>query len=91
MKKELKIKEPVKIRVKHLSNGNKSIYLDIYMDGERKYEFLKLYIIPECSKADRERNSETLKLANSIKSPDASWNCNIRYMDSRKVKYPTSN
>lgn len=68
MKKELKIKEPVKIRVKHLSNGNKSIYLDIYMDGERKYEFLKLYIIPECSKADRERNSETLKLANSIKA-----------------------
>ena len=68
MKRELKIKEPVKIRVKHLSNGNKSIYLDIYMDGERKYEFLKLYIIPECSKADRERNSETLKLANSIKA-----------------------
>lgn len=68
MKKELKIKEPVKVRVKPLSNGNKSIYLDIYVNGERKYEFLKLYIIPESCKADRTRNSETLKLVNSIKA-----------------------
>ena len=30
MKEELKIKEPIKLRVKHLANGNKSIYLDIY-------------------------------------------------------------
>ena len=47
MKEDLKIKEPIKIRVKHLTNGSKSIYLDIYMEGRRKYEFLKLYIIPE--------------------------------------------
>ena len=47
MKEELRIKEPIKLRVKHLANGNKSIYLDMYMNGKRKYEFLKLYIIPE--------------------------------------------
>ena len=40
-------KEPVTIRFKELANGNKSIYLDIYMDGKRSYEFLKLYLIPE--------------------------------------------
>ena len=68
MKEDLKIKEPIKIRVKHLTNGSKSIYLDIYMEGRRKYEFLKLYIIPENSKSDRVRNNETLKLANAIKT-----------------------
>ena len=68
MKEELRIKEPIKLRVKHLANGNKSIYLDMYMNGKRKYEFLKLYIIPEYKKSDRVRNSETLKLANSIKA-----------------------
>jgi integrase len=68
MKEDLKIKEPIKIRVKHLTNGSKSIYLDIYMEGRRKYEFLKLYIIPENSKSDRVRNNETLKLANAIKA-----------------------
>lgn len=68
MKEELKIKEPIKLRVKHLANGNKSIYLDMYMNGKRKYEFLKLYIIPEHNKSDRVRNSETLKLANAIKA-----------------------
>lgn len=50
MKEELRIKEPIKLRVKHLANGNKSIYLDMYMNGKRKYEFLKLYIIPEYNK-----------------------------------------
>ena len=68
MKEELRIKEPIKLRVKHLANGNKSIYLDMYMNGKRKYEFLKLYIIPEYNKSDRVRNSEMLKLANAIKA-----------------------
>ena len=68
MKKELRIKEPIKIRTKELSNGCQSIYLDIYMEGKRQYEFLKLYIIPENDKIDKERNHETLKLANAIKS-----------------------
>lgn len=68
MKKQLKIKEPIKIRTKELSNGCQSIYLDIYMEGKRQYEFLKLYIIPENDKTDKERNHETLRLANAIKS-----------------------
>lgn len=68
MKKEIKIKEPVKLRTKELQNGCLSLYLDIYMSGKRKYEFLKLYIIPERSKIDKERNAETLKLANAIKA-----------------------
>lgn len=33
---------PVRIRFKELENGNKSIYLDIYYEKKRRYEFLKL-------------------------------------------------
>ena len=33
---------PVRIRFKELENGNKSIYLDIYYERKRRYEFLKL-------------------------------------------------
>ena len=36
---------PVRIRFKELENGNKSIYLDIYYERKRRYEFLKLYLI----------------------------------------------
>lgn len=65
---EQKIKEPVKIRKKHLANGNESLYLDIYHNKHREYEFLKLYLIPEKNKTDRDRNKETMALANTIKA-----------------------
>lgn len=52
MKKQLNLKEPIKVRTKKLVNGCQSIYLDIYMNGRRQYEFLKLYIIPEHNQAD---------------------------------------
>ena len=42
MKKQLNLKEPIKVRTKKLVNGCQSIYLDIYMNGRRQYEFLKL-------------------------------------------------
>lgn len=61
-------KEPVRIRQKALSNGNQSLYLDIYVNGRRRYEFLKMYLIPEKNKEDREKNRETLRLADAVKS-----------------------
>lgn len=63
-----KIKEPVKIRRKKLANGNVSLYLAIYINGHREYEFLRLYLIHEKTKADKDRNKQTLALANSIKA-----------------------
>lgn len=67
-KKPIKTKEPVRLRTKKLANGNQSIYLDFYRDGQRQYEFLKLYLIPEQSPFDKMQNAETLKSANAIKA-----------------------
>jgi len=67
-KKTKRVKEPIKVRLKELVDGNKSIYLDLYMNGKREREFLKLYLIPERSSADKEANAQTLRVANAVKS-----------------------
>lgn len=67
-KKIIKAKEPVRIRFKELQNGNKSIYLDIYRNGKRTYEFLKLYLVPELDPASRAMNQHNMTLANKIKA-----------------------
>lgn len=67
-KKQTRAKEPVTIRFKELAKGSKSIYLDIYRDGVRSYEFLKLYIIPEKTAEDRNANAVTMDAANAIKA-----------------------
>ena len=61
MKRIQKAKELVRIRQKTLANGNDSIYLDIYKNGKRNYEFLKLYLIPERNSSDKAKNKETLQ------------------------------
>ena len=67
-KKAVKAKEPIRLRFKELANGNKSLYLDIYRDGKRQYEFLKLYLIPETDETAKARNLNTLQAANAIKA-----------------------
>ena len=67
-KKQLKLKEPVKIRLKPISDGNRSIYLDIYWKGMRKYEYLKLYLVPEVNPLSKEKNRETMAVAEQIKA-----------------------
>ena len=70
-KKSLKVKEPIKIRFKKLTNGNQSIYLarwNSYSD-KWEYEFLKtLYIVPGNTPESKARNDETLALAKAIQS-----------------------
>ena len=58
-----KAKGPVRLRMKNLTHGNKSLYLDIYWNGHRSYCFLKLYIIPEHTAEDRALNRRVMSLA----------------------------
>ena len=67
-KKEIKVKEPVRIREKVLDGGTISLYLDMYHKGNRKKEGLKLYIIPETTPAAKLQNKNTRKLAEQIKA-----------------------
>lgn len=65
---EVKVKEMVHLRTRLLKNGNRSLYLDMCVDGVRKQEHLKLYLTPEITAAERKRNRETLMIANSVKA-----------------------
>ena len=65
-KKSSKAKEPIRLRQKKLSNGNLSLYLDIYRDGNRSYEYLKMYLIPETDDNARRQNEATLGAANKF-------------------------
>lgn len=61
-------KESVTLREKKLANGNISLYLDIYRDGKRSYEFLKLYITKATTPLEREVNRQTRATAEAIKA-----------------------
>ena len=61
-------KEPIRLRQRRTPSGLISLYLDIYLNGRRSYEYLKMYLVPEKTRADREKNRETLKLADAIRA-----------------------
>lgn len=61
-------KEPVRLRQRKTSKGLTSLYLDIYLNGKRSYEYLKLYLVPEKTREDKQKNKETLKLAEAIRA-----------------------
>jgi integrase len=65
-----KVKEPIKIRFKTLSNGNKSVYLAHWNGGKWEYEFLKdLYIVPDNNNPIfKSQNDNTLQLTKAIQA-----------------------
>lgn len=65
--KMVKSKDPIRLRRRSTPSGLVSLYLDIYIDGKRSYEYLKLYLVPERTKKDRDKNRETLALAEAIR------------------------
>lgn len=61
-------KDFVYLRQRKRSNGLIALYLDVCRDCKRTNEYLKLYLVPERTKEDREKNRATLQLAQSIKA-----------------------
>ncbi|MDO4334639.1 MAG: tyrosine-type recombinase/integrase [Bacteroidales bacterium] len=73
-----KVKQLVRLRFKKCRNGEQSIYLDLYQDGQRAYEFLKdennkaLRLLPEIGtpdeiKAIKARNHQVMLRAEAIR------------------------
>ena len=58
----------INLRKRTMQSGNVSLYLAITRNGKREYEYLKLYLVPELTKADKKKNDETMKLQ-AIASP----------------------
>lgn len=83
IKKYPKVKEPVRIRFKEMKNGNKSIFLDTYLNGNRQKDYLKLYLIPEKTPLDKEQNRQTLEIVKTIQSQ--------RIVDLQKAEHGLSN
>lgn len=65
---EVNCNEPVRLRTRKLSNGNETIYLDMCVNGTRKQEYLKLYLLAGNTRDIKTRNKETMALANAVKA-----------------------
>lgn len=51
-----------------MASGNISLYLDTFHNGIREYEYLHLYLVPVKTRADKEKNRETLRLAEVVRA-----------------------
>lgn len=58
-------KKTIKLRARKGKTGAYSLYLDIWFDGARKYDYLKLYVFNKPNEIKRDQ--ETLKLALEIR------------------------
>lgn len=61
-------KSPVYLRRRERKNGLIALFLDMNIDGKRRYEYLKLYLVPENTRADKAANRETMRIAETIKA-----------------------
>jgi integrase len=61
-------KQIVRLRKKDLTDGKKSLFLDITWNGKRSKEYLKMYLNATVTATDRELNNQTLALAENIRA-----------------------
>lgn len=64
----MKDRSSITLRQRTLPSGRTTLYLDIIRNGRRKVESLKLFLVPETSRADKQKNKETMKLAEAIRA-----------------------
>lgn len=81
---------PIKVRYKRLKDGSKSIYLDYKVEGRRKSEFLKMYLLPGRSDEVKRLNDYTHRaVANIIaqRMNNLAWdrNANAGVKDSKRL------
>jgi len=62
------MKNIIELRKKKMKDGGYSLYLDMYRDGTRSYEFLRMYLLPGNSPNIRKQNSITLEAAKTIQA-----------------------
>lgn len=91
MAENISSKDFVNLRQRKRSNGRIALYLDICKDGSRSYEYLKLYLVPETTRADKAANKETLRQAEAIKAQRVvemrSRQLGIEYTDPSRVLF----
>ncbi len=51
-------KEPIRLCQRRTPSGLISLYLDIYLNDRRSYEYLKMYLVPEKTRADKEKTGK---------------------------------
>ena len=79
----VKIKEPVKLKQRVLKDATISLYLEISTNGIRRYETLRLYLVKERTKADRQSNIRNMELAEAVRAK--------RVVELRNSKYGFTN
>ena len=58
----------VSLRKKKNKSGTVSLYLDIYHEGQRQYEYLDLFLVTGTTPQAKKQNKETLTLAETVRS-----------------------
>ena len=78
------------IQQRTLANGTKSLVLAYNKGNKRCYEFLKLYLIPEKTRTDKQLNISTLELAEKIRAKRIISSQNQAFGFSSNINYKKS-
>lgn len=62
----MKERTSITLRRRLLPSGRTTLYLDYICNGKRRVESLKLFLVPETTRADKQKNRETLSYAETI-------------------------
>ncbi len=79
----MKKKTSITLRQRELPSGRIRLYLDVICNGLRHSETLGLFLEPERTRADKQRNRETMRLAEEI--------CAKRILDARNDRFGLDN